>query len=78
MCVETTETLFSSCLDRLFQHVRTGQFERFGPRTLSDRLGVSTLRFIFDGELIKPSFTPAMLEMEDEDEIDVMRHCSGA
>ena len=44
MCVETTETLVSSCLDRLFQHVRTGQFERFGPRTLSDRLGVSTLR----------------------------------
>ena len=44
MCVETTETLFSSCLDRLFQHVRTRQFERFGPRTLSDRLGVSTLK----------------------------------
>jgi len=33
---------------------------------------MDSVRFLFDGQRLKPDQTPADLEMEDEDEIDAM------
>ena len=47
--------------------------------TYASRKGVqsSSLRFLLDGETIKPEQTPKMLELEDQDQIDCMLEQTG-
>lgn len=47
--------------------------------TYAQRKGVqsSSLRFLLDGERIKPDDTPKMLELDDQDQIDCMLEQTG-
>ena len=40
-------------------------------------IAVGSIRFLLDGERIKESDTPKMLELEDEDQIDCVLEQSG-
>jgi small ubiquitin-related modifier len=47
--------------------------------TYAERKGVqaTSLRFLLDGEAIKPDSTPKMLELEDQDQIDCLLEQTG-
>jgi len=40
-------------------------------------IGANSLRFMIDGERVKPDTTPKMLELEDNDQVDVMLETVG-
>uniref|UniRef100_A0A8C5L685 Small ubiquitin-related modifier n=1 Tax=Jaculus jaculus TaxID=51337 RepID=A0A8C5L685_JACJA len=55
------------------------KIKRHTPLTYCERQGLSMrqIRFRFDGQPINESDTPAQLEMEDEDTIDVFQQQTG-
>ena len=48
-------------------------------QTYASRKGVdsTTLRFLVDGERVKPDDTPGSLDLDDQDQIDCMLEQSG-
>ncbi len=48
-------------------------------QTYAQRKGIdpTTLRFLVDGERVKPDDTPGSLDLDDQDQVDVMLEQSG-